>query len=95
MFCEHILPYLIYFLLDKPLTRPIIDKHFNCFFIKHNEIEKKMRSWKINANSYQGNIVIQFFFKDINYSITRLSFSAYVYTNTQFFFLKILLILIV
>ncbi|VVC40821.1 Hypothetical protein CINCED_3A017263 [Cinara cedri] len=50
MFCENILPHLIYFLLGKPSTRTIINKHINCFFIKHNEIEKEKRSKKISSN---------------------------------------------
>lgn len=59
MFCENILPHLIYFLLGKPSTNHIINNHINCFFIKHNEIEKDKRSEKINKNFDQGNVLQQ------------------------------------
>jgi len=57
MFCENILPYLIYFLIVyKPLTTPVLNKHLNCFFIKHHEIKIENRFEKINTNFHQGNI---------------------------------------
>lgn len=57
MFCENILPHLIYFLLIyKPLTAPVLNKHINCFFIKHHEIKIENLSEKMNTNLLQGNI---------------------------------------
>ncbi|XP_060874698.1 serine-protein kinase ATM isoform X2 [Metopolophium dirhodum] len=50
VFCENILPHLVYFLLEyKPLTRPVLNKHLNKFFLKHYT----MRSEKINRNIHQ------------------------------------------
>lgn len=55
MFCENILPHLIYFLLVyKPLTRPILNKYLNCFFNKHYEIKRENTFEKTNTNAFQG-----------------------------------------
>lgn len=57
MFCENILPHLVYFLLEyKPLTRPIFNKHLNSFFLKHY----KMKNEKINRNIHQGNFTYNY-----------------------------------
>jgi len=57
MFCENILPHLVYFLLEyKPFTRPILNKHLNFFFLKHYKMKTEKTSENINGNSYQGNI---------------------------------------
>ncbi|XP_029344827.1 serine-protein kinase ATM [Acyrthosiphon pisum] len=56
VFCENILPHLVYFLLEyKPLTRPILNKHLNRFFLEHY----KMRSEKINRNIHQAYDAIE------------------------------------
>lgn len=53
MFCEQILPHIIYFLLVyKPPTRSVIYKYLNCFFFEHYEMKRKT-SEKIN-NFFQG-----------------------------------------
>lgn len=56
VFCEYILPHLIYYLLVyEPLTRPILNKHLNEFFIKHYEMNRENTCKKINTNNFQGN----------------------------------------
>lgn len=60
VFCENILPHLVYFLLEyKPLTRPILNKHLNCFFFKHYKIKTEKPSEKINRNFHQVYGVIE------------------------------------
>jgi len=58
VFCENILPNLIYFLLVyKPqYTVDILNKHLNCFFIKHHEMKIENVAEKTNTSFSQGNI---------------------------------------
>lgn len=55
IFCENILPHLIYFLIaNNPMTRNILSKHLNCFFTKHYELITHKNVEKMNINALQG-----------------------------------------
>ncbi|XP_026809071.1 serine-protein kinase ATM isoform X1 [Rhopalosiphum maidis] len=61
LFCEKILPHLVYFLLEYiPPTRPILNKHLNWFFLKHYKTKMEMVSTeKIKTNFHQVNNSIE------------------------------------
>ncbi|KAE9539511.1 hypothetical protein AGLY_004763 [Aphis glycines] len=81
LFCENILPHLVYFLLEyKSLTRPILNKHLNRFFLKHyktkTEMEKTTEKIKtifhqvnnaIENNIYCNKLAVQCLLRIINF----------------------------